>query len=54
MTARAFERARLIVPEGHARARALYAGRGFETVGPWADDTFGLPLLELGKRLGRR
>jgi GNAT superfamily N-acetyltransferase len=53
MAARGYERGRLIVPERHARARALYARAGWETVGPWSDDRLGLPLLELGKRLRR-
>jgi GNAT superfamily N-acetyltransferase len=51
MTARGFERGRLIVPEGHRRARALYAREGWEPVGPWFDDRFGLPLVELGLAL---
>jgi GNAT superfamily N-acetyltransferase len=51
---RGFERARLIVPEGNERARRLYARNGWEAVGPWDDDRFGLPLLELRLHLGRR
>lgn len=47
MTERGFRRGRLIVPEGNTRARDLYARGGWETVGPWRDEVFGLPLLEL-------
>lgn len=47
IAARGYERARLIVPVGNERARELYRQNGWEAVGPWPDDTFGLDLLEL-------
>jgi GNAT superfamily N-acetyltransferase len=54
MTDRGYERARLIVPRDHARARDLYERNGWQTVGPWRDERLGLPLLELGLDLERR
>jgi GNAT superfamily N-acetyltransferase len=54
IAARGFQRARLIVPEGHERARRLYARNGWQTVGPWHDERLQLPLLELRLPLGRR
>ena len=40
-----YQRVRLLVPEGNGRARELYEGHGFESLGRWREDLLGLPVL---------
>jgi RimJ/RimL family protein N-acetyltransferase len=51
MRERGFDSVRLLVPEGHERARRLYVRHGFEPVGPWPENLFGLRVAELRLRL---